>query len=86
MMTQATDQLKALRPTKVGLQILAWSALWKGLEGGLYTLLGVGGANTSGAIDLTGLQIVGLAAAGASAGAILRVVLNYVGVKAASAA
>ncbi len=85
-MTQATNQLKALRPTKVGLQILAWSALWKGLEAGLATLTGTSALTISGAIDLTGLQVLLIAAGGTAGGAVLRVVLNYVGIKASSAA
>ncbi len=81
-MTQ--ERLAALRPTRVGLQILAWSALWKGLEGGLYTLTGASGFTLMGIVDLTGLEVLLVTAGGAAGGAVLRVLLNYVGGKAAA--
>ncbi len=82
-MTQ--ERLAALRPTRVGLQILAWSALWKGLEAGVATLLGAGGFAGAGLVDLDGAGVLLVAGGGAIGGAVLRVVLNYVGAKAAAA-
>ena len=75
------EQLRQLRPTRVGLEILWWKILWRSLSAFVTGFLGAIGSAVFDFTDVSGVEALAIGALGAAAIAALTVVGNYAGGK-----